>query len=95
MHSALRAKSQACANLKLLLSVYTSYPDESSLADQNAALLQTLHLTYPGDVGCLSIYFLNHLILQPGEAMYLGTNEPHAYIHGGEQFIAANSSEYY
>lgn len=56
--------------------------DESSLADQNAALLRTLHLTYPGDVGCFSIYFLNHLILQPGEAMYLGTNEPHAYIHG-------------
>lgn len=56
--------------------------DESFLADQNAALLQTLHLTYPGDVGCFSIYFLNHLVLQPGEAMYLGTNEPHAYLHG-------------
>jgi hypothetical protein len=36
-------------------------------------------------VGCFCVYFLNHLILQPGEALYLGANEPHAYLHGGER----------
>lgn len=56
--------------------------DESSQADQNATLFLKLHQTYPGDVGCFSIYFLNHLVLQPGEALYLGTNEPHAYLYG-------------
>ncbi|MEE6528633.1 hypothetical protein FKM82_031210, partial [Ascaphus truei] len=47
-------------------------------------LLLTLHSQFPGDVGCFAIYFLNVLTLQPGEAMYLGANEPHAYLYGGE-----------
>ncbi|XP_008946711.1 PREDICTED: mannose-6-phosphate isomerase, partial [Merops nubicus] len=29
-----------------------------------------------------TIYFLNLVRLEPGEAMYLGANEPHAYLHG-------------
>ncbi|XP_077987833.1 mannose-6-phosphate isomerase-like isoform X2 [Glandiceps talaboti] len=48
----------------------------------NGELLIKLHGQFPGDVGCFSIYFLNHLVLQPGEAMFLGPNEPHAYISG-------------
>ncbi|KAJ4443892.1 hypothetical protein ANN_05679 [Periplaneta americana] len=56
--------------------------DESSLADQDTTLLQSLYQTYPGDVGCFCIYFLNHLTLQPGEALYLAPNEPHAYLKG-------------
>lgn len=42
-----------------------------------------LHSQYPGDIGCFSIYFLNHVVLEPGQAMFLGANEPHAYIYGG------------
>ncbi|KAM8973290.1 mannose-6-phosphate isomerase [Pelodytes ibericus] len=45
-------------------------------------LLLTLHSQFPGDIGCFAIYFLNVLTLQPGEAMYLGANEPHAYLDG-------------
>ncbi|XP_053573331.1 mannose-6-phosphate isomerase [Bombina bombina] len=45
-------------------------------------LLLTLHSQFPGDIGCFAIYFLNVLTLQPGEAMYLGANEPHAYLKG-------------
>eukprot|EP00250_Pteridium_aquilinum_P009244 c18537_g1_i1 orf=194-1561(-) len=37
---------------------------------------------YPGDVGVLSAFFLNHVCLGPGEALYLDANEPHAYIAG-------------
>lgn len=47
-------------------------------------LLLRLHSQYPGDVGCFSIYFLNHVVLEPGQALFLGANQPHAYIHGGE-----------
>lgn len=64
------------------MSVYIYCSDESSLADHDATLLK-LHQTYPGDVGCFSVYFLNLLTLQPGEALYLGPNEPHAYLYGG------------
>eukprot|EP00079_Xenopus_tropicalis_P027928 XP_012822363.1 PREDICTED: mannose-6-phosphate isomerase isoform X3 [Xenopus tropicalis] len=46
-------------------------------------LLLTLHSQFPGDIGCFAIYFLNVLTLQPGEAMFLGANEPHAYLEGG------------
>ncbi|XP_037538464.1 mannose-6-phosphate isomerase isoform X2 [Nematolebias whitei] len=45
-------------------------------------LLLRLHSQYPGDVGCFSIYFLNYVVLKPGQAMFLGANEPHAYIYG-------------
>uniref|UniRef100_A0A9J8BJW8 Mannose-6-phosphate isomerase n=1 Tax=Cyprinus carpio carpio TaxID=630221 RepID=A0A9J8BJW8_CYPCA len=48
----------------------------------NGELLLRLHSQYPGDIGCFSIYFLNRILLQPGEAMFLGANEPHAYLSG-------------
>ncbi|XP_035825437.1 mannose-6-phosphate isomerase [Aplysia californica] len=37
---------------------------------------------YPGDRGCFSIYFLNVLHLTPGEAVFVNTSVPHAYISG-------------
>lgn len=37
---------------------------------------------YPADVGVLSSFFLNYVNLEPGEALYLDANEPHAYISG-------------
>lgn len=47
-----------------------------------APLLERLNKEYPGDVGCFSIYFLNYLTLEPMQALYLGPNEPHAYLYG-------------
>lgn len=37
---------------------------------------------FPGDVGVLSLFFLNLVRLKPGEAIYLGANEIHAYLDG-------------
>jgi mannose-6-phosphate isomerase len=37
---------------------------------------------YPGDVGVLASWFLNYVRLQPGEAIALAANEPHAYVSG-------------
>ncbi|KFP05382.1 Mannose-6-phosphate isomerase, partial [Calypte anna] len=49
----------------------------------NGDLLLRLHSQYPGDIGwCFTIYFLNLVRLEPGEAMFLGANEPHAYLYG-------------
>lgn len=53
-------------------------------SNSNGELLLRLHSQYPGDIGCFSIYFLNYVVLEPGEAMFLGANEPHAYIYGGQ-----------
>ncbi|XP_007478235.1 mannose-6-phosphate isomerase isoform X1 [Monodelphis domestica] len=45
-------------------------------------LLLKLHEQYPGDIGCFVIYFLNLVKLEPGEAIFLGANVPHAYLSG-------------
>lgn len=60
-------------------------------ADEKKNLLSELFLRiardFPGDVGCWSIYFMNYVILQEGESMFLGPNIPHAYIYGGKSSI--------
>lgn len=52
------------------------------VSGSNGVLLLRLHSQYPGDIGCFSIYFLNHIVLEPGQAMFLGASEPHAYLYG-------------
>ena len=49
------------------------------------SLVMSLHQLHHGDVGCFCVFFLNHVQLSPGEAMFLGPNEPHCYIKGGEE----------
>ena len=33
-------------------------------------------------MGVFCVYLLNYIVLKPGEALFLGANEPHAYISG-------------
>lgn len=37
---------------------------------------------FPGEVGCFCVFLLNYITLQPGEAIFLAANEPHAYLSG-------------
>ncbi|MEV7088277.1 mannose-6-phosphate isomerase, class I [Streptomyces sp. NPDC093085] len=46
---------------------------------------------YPGDPGVLAAMLLNHVRLQPGEALFLGAGVPHAYLEGLGVEIMANS----
>ncbi|MFJ6658036.1 mannose-6-phosphate isomerase, class I [Streptomyces sp. NPDC091377] len=46
---------------------------------------------YPGDPGVLAAMLLNHVRLQPGEALHLGAGIPHAYLNGLGVEIMANS----
>ncbi|MEU8522700.1 mannose-6-phosphate isomerase, class I [Streptomyces sp. NBC_01216] len=46
---------------------------------------------FPDDPGVLAAMLLNHVRLQPGEALYLGAGVPHAYIGGLGIEIMANS----
>ncbi|KAG4397271.1 hypothetical protein GLYMA_10G115901v4 [Glycine max] len=36
----------------------------------------------PSDVGVIVAFFVNHVKVAPDEALFLGANEPHAYICG-------------
>lgn len=46
---------------------------------------------FPGDVGVVLALVLNHVRLQPGEAIYLGAGNVHAYLRGTGVEIMANS----
>jgi len=50
--------------------------------DEIQALILRLNKQYPLDVGVFAPLFLNYLVLQPGDAMFLTANEPHAYLDG-------------
>ncbi len=43
-----------------------------------------LNSQFPGDIGVFCAFILNHLVLKPGEAIFLAAGEPHAYVSGGQ-----------
>ena len=45
-------------------------------------LLSLLWSHYPGDAGCAVAMMLNRISLAPGEALFLGAGQPHAYLSG-------------
>ncbi|KAJ2156715.1 Mannose-6-phosphate isomerase [Coemansia sp. RSA 552] len=52
------------------------------LDTSETALAHRLSTEYPGDVGVFCVFLLNVLKLVPGDAFYMGPNDPHAYIFG-------------
>ncbi|KAL9453262.1 hypothetical protein AB3S75_008960 [Citrus x aurantiifolia] len=51
------------------------------LTDKEMLVLR-LEGQYPDDAGVLAAFLLNYVKLNRGEALCIGANEPHAYIHG-------------
>ncbi|XP_057784070.1 mannose-6-phosphate isomerase 1-like [Salvia miltiorrhiza] len=51
------------------------------LTDKEELVLR-LEKQYPGDIGVIAAFLFNYVKLNPGEALYLAANEPHAYIQG-------------
>ena len=76
------AVGQSLSNLVDRLSQKMLEKDDPS-SSVNELLLR-LNSQFPGDVGCFCVYFMNHMILSPGQSMFLGPNLPHAYISGGK-----------
>ena len=54
-------------------------------------LILRLNEKYPGDPGIIVAALLNYITLQPGEALYLGAGNMHAYVSGLGVEIMANS----
>ncbi|WP_042387830.1 mannose-6-phosphate isomerase, class I [Streptacidiphilus melanogenes] len=71
----------------LHLAEESSEPDEVVMLRDYAALADH----YPADPGLLSALLLNHVVLRPGEAVYLGAGVPHAYFRGLGVELMANS----
>ncbi|THH01776.1 hypothetical protein EW145_g6856 [Phellinidium pouzarii] len=53
-------------------------PEESGVRD----LVLRLESQFPGDIGIFCAFMLNYVKMEPGEAIFLGAGEPHAYVSG-------------
>lgn len=69
--------------------VESSTPAFSTLSPDFVA--RRLLTQYPGDVGVFAPYMLNCLRLHPGTSLFLGANEPHAYLAGDCVEVMATS----
>ncbi|MFF9687467.1 mannose-6-phosphate isomerase, class I [Streptomyces sp. NPDC014623] len=98
----LRARPEDGALREVLTAILTADPDEMAHtvaeAAEAAQRLGGVHAPYaqiarhhPGDPGVIAAMLLNHVRLQPGEAMFLGAGVPHAYLGGLGVEIMANS----
>ena len=52
-----------------------------TLTDKDQQVL-SLERQYGDDIGVIAALFFNYVKLSPGEALYIGANEPHAYLSG-------------
>ena len=78
----------ASEKIDLIKSFYAvAAPKEDSASREFMRLVDTA----PADIGVLSPFLLNLIILRPGEAMYLPAGELHAYLYGTCIEIMANS----
>lgn len=64
--------------------------DDAELGDLARALVM-LGDTHPGDRGILAALLLNVVTLEPGEGLFLGAGNMHAYLHGVGIEVMANS----
>ncbi|GAA2347401.1 mannose-6-phosphate isomerase, class I [Streptomyces kunmingensis] len=98
----LRAHPDEAALREVLTAVLSADRDEMArtVADATAAAQRIggayepyagIAHHYPGDPGVIAAMLLNHVRLQPGEALFLGAGVPHAYLNGLGVEIMANS----
>ncbi|MFZ4618799.1 MAG: mannose-6-phosphate isomerase, class I, partial [Rectinemataceae bacterium] len=78
---------------ELLPKVTEALGSESlSAADRGAlAWVRRLAELWPGDIGAVMPLLLNHLVLEPGQGIYIAPGEPHAYLLGTCLELMANS----
>ncbi|MGW4022313.1 mannose-6-phosphate isomerase, class I [Streptomyces sp. NPDC005009] len=98
----LHAHPEEAALREVLTAILTADPEEMSrTVTETAAACDRLGGAYapyagiahhyPGDPGVIAAMLLNHVRLQPGEALFLGAGVPHAYLDGLGVEIMANS----
>lgn len=65
------------------MSLVSRYDSRTGGEDDTRDLVLALSRYFPGDIGIMCVFMLNTICLQPGEAIYLDSGVPHAYISGG------------
>ncbi|MGW5049302.1 mannose-6-phosphate isomerase, class I [Streptomyces griseoluteus] len=98
----LRAQPEDAALREVLTAILTANPEDmaDTVTEATAACTRLggpytpyadMARDYPGDPGVIAAVLLNHVRLQPGEALFLGAGIPHAYLDGLGVEIMANS----
>ncbi|MGW2210957.1 mannose-6-phosphate isomerase, class I [Streptomyces sp. NPDC001781] len=98
----LRARPEDAALREVLTAILTADPEDmaDTVSEATAACARLggpytpyaeMAREYPGDPGVIAAMLLNHVRLQPGEALFLGAGVPHAYLDGLGVEIMANS----
>lgn len=64
------------------------YQSQAPQDNDVAQLVLKLNEQFPGDIGIFCPFLLNYVQLDPGQAIFLGAGEPHAYISGGKPFCS-------
>ena len=88
------------ADLRTAVKTLLTWPEhdrpgliESVVAAGTSELASRLAEHYPGDPGVLVALLLNHVRLQPGEAIWMPAGNLHAYLHGaGIELMAASDN---
>ncbi|KAF9465624.1 mannose-6-phosphate isomerase [Collybia nuda] len=78
-------------HLDILVSRYKAGNVNPGEEPERIALVLRLADQFPGDIGIFCAFLLNYVNLQPGEAIFLGAGEPHAYVSGECMECMANS----
>lgn len=74
------------------LTTLPATPGDPDIADA-IRVARSLAAQFPGDAGAAVSLLLNHVVLQPGEALYLPAGNIHAYLHGtGIEVMAASDN---
>lgn len=74
---------EVCKSLSLLVGRYKSGGVVEEESDVSEWVVR-LNEQFEGDIGVFCVFMLNVVKLNPGEAIFLGAGEPHAYLEGGE-----------
>ncbi|KAJ7173585.1 mannose-6-phosphate isomerase [Mycena filopes] len=77
--------------LYALIKRYQEWGPKEGESQEVVDLVLRLNEQFPGDVGCFCAFLLNYVTLEPGEAIFLGAGEPHAYVSGDIMECMANS----
>ncbi|KAF8631316.1 hypothetical protein AX15_002461 [Amanita polypyramis BW_CC] len=84
-------ESKIKTQLEKLVIRYEKGDDLSDVSQDLVDLVLRLNSQFPGDVGVFCAFVLNYVRLNPGEAIFLGAGEPHAYVEGDIIECMANS----
>ena len=66
-------------------------PDEAAAFEAELRWTGRLDVRHPGDIGVVVGLLLNHVVLAPGEAVFLEAGNLHAYLRGAGVELMANS----